>query len=281
MLAGGTGSSVADRGVRLLMTPACNLQCTFCHNEFQPAGSTRGRFALPLVRDVIQEAADGVDHVSLKFSGGEPLLLKDEVHRLAVALATVPAVRRVVLLSNLQVSVPAGYFESLVEHGLTDVRVNVPSLRAAKYSNRIGGRRSLAPPLARMEDLMRLGVRVEITCVLDEADPGHFLRVVERELEQARVMGVPATTMRFALSAYSGRDVDRWAWHLRQQGFTSTGHRKWMQGGAPTVIVTCCDDWDSEIPSAADWYVRPPGVRMTSLSPGRAHPVSRRDLVLD
>ena len=61
-------------GLRIALTPRCNLKCIYCHHE----GEVKPKREIPgeMVVSVARAAADlGVR--SLKFTGGEPLLRAD------------------------------------------------------------------------------------------------------------------------------------------------------------------------------------------------------------
>ena len=61
-------------GLRIALTPRCNLNCIYCHHEGE--AKPNGEIADEMVVSVACAAADlGVR--SLKFTGGEPLLRRD------------------------------------------------------------------------------------------------------------------------------------------------------------------------------------------------------------
>jgi GTP 3',8-cyclase len=117
-------------GLRIALTPRCNLKCIYCHHE----GEVGPREEIPdeMVVNVARAAAElGVR--SLKFTGGEPLLRKD----LADLISQMPQDLDISLTTN-------GVFladqaESLARAGLDRVNVSLDSLNPEKYCAITGG----------------------------------------------------------------------------------------------------------------------------------------------
>jgi cyclic pyranopterin phosphate synthase len=111
-------------GLRIALTPRCNLRCIYCHHE----GEVKPDKEMPaeMVVSVAWAAAElGV--LSLKFTGGEPLLRRD----LADLLSQIPQDLDISLTTN-------GVFlaeqaQSLAEAGLDRVNVSLDSLNPKIY----------------------------------------------------------------------------------------------------------------------------------------------------
>jgi cyclic pyranopterin phosphate synthase len=118
-------------GLRIALTPRCNLKCIYCHHE----GEVGPREEMPdeMVVNVARAAAElGVR--SLKFTGGEPLLRKD----LADLISQMPEDLDISLTTN-------GIFladqaESLARAGLDRVNVSLDSLNPENYCAITGGK---------------------------------------------------------------------------------------------------------------------------------------------
>jgi cyclic pyranopterin phosphate synthase len=111
-------------GLRIALTPRCNLRCIYCHHE----GEVKPEKEMPaeMVVSVARAAAElGVR--SLKFTGGEPLLRRD----LADLLSQMPQDLDISLTTN-------GVFlaeqaRNLAEAGLDRVNVSLDSLNPKTY----------------------------------------------------------------------------------------------------------------------------------------------------
>jgi cyclic pyranopterin phosphate synthase len=118
-------------GLRIALTPRCNLNCIYCHHEGE--ANPRGEISDEMVVSVARAAALlGVR--SLKFTGGEPLLRPG----LAKLIARMPQELDLSLTTN-------GIFleelaEPLARAGLDRVNVSLDSLRPEVYRAITGGR---------------------------------------------------------------------------------------------------------------------------------------------
>jgi cyclic pyranopterin phosphate synthase len=118
-------------GLRIALTPRCNLNCIYCHHE----GETKpnGEISDEMIVSVARAAALlGVR--SLKFTGGEPLLRSG----LAGLIAQMPQDLDISLTTNgIFLAEQAG---PLAEAGLDRVNVSLDSLRPETYRSITGGR---------------------------------------------------------------------------------------------------------------------------------------------
>jgi cyclic pyranopterin phosphate synthase len=118
-------------GLRIALTPRCNLKCIYCHHE----GEVMPKTEIPdeMVVNVARAAAElGVR--SLKFTGGEPLLR----HDLADLISKMPQDLDISLTTN-------GVFlaeqaHDLARAGLDRVNVSLDSLDREKYRAITGGK---------------------------------------------------------------------------------------------------------------------------------------------
>jgi len=119
-------------GLRIALTPRCNLNCIYCHHEGEANPS--GEISDEMVASVARAAAQlGVR--SLKFTGGEPLLRPG----LAKLIARMPQDLDLSLTTN-------GIFlaelaEPLAKAGLDRVNVSLDSLRPEVYQAITGCRK--------------------------------------------------------------------------------------------------------------------------------------------
>ena len=118
-------------GLRIALTPRCNLKCIYCHHEGEVA--PKNEIPDEMVVNVARAAAElGVR--SLKFTGGEPLLRKD----LADLISQMPQDLDISLTTN-------GVFlaeqaEALAKAGLDRVNISLDSLDSKNYCAITGGK---------------------------------------------------------------------------------------------------------------------------------------------
>ncbi|HDR73333.1 MAG TPA: radical SAM protein, partial [Methanoculleus sp.] len=62
--------------IRISLTPACNLRCTYCHAEGEVA--PKAQMSADDIAEILRVAA-GFGMTSVKFTGGEPTLRRDLV----------------------------------------------------------------------------------------------------------------------------------------------------------------------------------------------------------
>ncbi len=118
-------------GLRIALTPRCNLKCIYCHHE----GEVKPEREMPaeMVASVA-EAAASLGVRSLKFTGGEPLLRRD----LSDLISHMPPGLDLSLTTN-------GIFlaeqaHALAAAGLDRVNISLDSLQPGPYAAITGGR---------------------------------------------------------------------------------------------------------------------------------------------
>lgn len=112
-------------GLRIALTPRCNLKCIYCHHEgeVKPQREISGEMVVSVAR-----AAADLGVRSLKFTGGEPLLRSD----LADLVSRIPRGLDISLTTNGILL--AEQAMRLADAGLDRVNVSLDSLRPDVYS---------------------------------------------------------------------------------------------------------------------------------------------------
>lgn len=125
------------RNLRISVTPACNLNCIYCHREgiysFYHCikGSTNKRLLTPSEIKTIVEILVKYGVREVKLTGGEPLLRKD-ITEIISKIREIKEIEDVSLVTN-------GHFLGemaldLKKSGLDRVNVSLPALDPEKYS---------------------------------------------------------------------------------------------------------------------------------------------------
>jgi cyclic pyranopterin phosphate synthase len=118
-------------GIRIALTPHCNLRCIYCHHEGEllPGGEISGDMVVSIAK-----AAAELGMRSVKFTGGEPLLRKD----LDLIIARIPQSLDISITTNGILL--AEQAEALARAGLNRVNVSLDSLQPNRYCQITGGR---------------------------------------------------------------------------------------------------------------------------------------------
>lgn len=119
-------------GLRMALTPRCNLNCIYCHHEgdLVSQGEISAETAVAIAR-----AAAELGMRTLKLTGGEPLMRTD----LEDLIARMPEGLNISLTTNG--TLLAGRAIALAEAGLERVNVSLDSLKPEVYRNITGCRR--------------------------------------------------------------------------------------------------------------------------------------------
>jgi len=121
----------AVTGLRIALTPRCNLSCVYCHHEGE--AMPNGEISNEMVVSVAHAAA-ALGIRSLKFTGGEPLMRCG----LAALISQMPQDLDISLTTNgIFLAEQAG---PLAEAGLDRVNVSLDSLKPEIYRSITGGR---------------------------------------------------------------------------------------------------------------------------------------------
>jgi MoaA/NifB/PqqE/SkfB family radical SAM enzyme len=137
--------------ISLELTSKCNLKCPYCSNGILPRQAAEPYIAWTLLEKLVDECADGRHNLSRLHGTGEPLLWD----RLEEAIALIKARRageasfatNGTLLNERRIA-------SLLEAGMTTVRVSLDSLDEDIYAATRGGK--LAKTIANIRNLIRV-----------------------------------------------------------------------------------------------------------------------------
>ena len=118
-------------GIRIALTPRCNLKCIYCHHEGEllPGGEIPGDMVVSIAK-----AAAELGMRSVKLTGGEPLLRKD----LDLIIARIPQSLDISITTNGILL--AEQAEALARAGLNRVNVSLDSLQPNRYCQITRGR---------------------------------------------------------------------------------------------------------------------------------------------
>lgn len=111
-------------GIRIALTPSCNLRCIYCHHEGElfPGEQISAEMVVSIAR-----AAEELGIHSIKFTGGEPLLRKD----LEAIISQIPQSLNVSLTTNGILL--AEQARALARAGLDRVNISLDSLKPNVY----------------------------------------------------------------------------------------------------------------------------------------------------
>ena len=117
-------------GIRIALTPHCNLRCIYCHHEGEllPGGEIPREMVVSIAK-----AAAELGMRSVKLTGGEPLLRKD----LDLIIARIPQSLDISITTNGILL--AERAEALARAGLDRVNVSLDSLQPNRYCQITGG----------------------------------------------------------------------------------------------------------------------------------------------
>ncbi|MBU2523387.1 MAG: radical SAM protein [Nanoarchaeota archaeon] len=141
-------------GIRFIVTSACNYDCTYCHNEWEPKRGPISGLESALIKELIVSAKElGAKEVDI--TGGEPLLQIDRVE------AILNTAKELDIWTNLTTNgyLLDKYKDRLVQAGLREMHIHIPSLDSKKYSNLMKGNSDLArvlSPLPRLSGLIEV-----------------------------------------------------------------------------------------------------------------------------
>lgn len=134
--------------IRISLTPACNLNCIYCHSEGEE--SPRYRMSTEEIAEILKVAAE-FSIRSVKFTGGEPLLRSD----LLEIIRSVPPGMESSLTTNGVLL--AGMAADLKSAGLSRVNVSLDSLNRETY-RQITGHDRLPDVLAGIDAALDAGL---------------------------------------------------------------------------------------------------------------------------
>lgn len=173
--------------IKILVTNKCNYNCLFCHDEFQSREERDDRFdpekLCRVINDHIKQFE--VQPLTFKFSGGEPTKNWESLLQLIDLSHQFHAQKRI-LISNLS-RLKEVQMNLLVEMGINEIRVNIPSFVPDRYMLLTGGN-SLEGPLNSMQYFKKSGCVVRVNSVLtklekEEEVRSHLSEMIDRAKE--------------------------------------------------------------------------------------------------
>lgn len=268
--------------IRCLVNTSCNYRCTFCHNEFQP--ETHGHkidkdktFDKNNLQDCISFIEKNHSLDALKISGGEPLLMKDEVLKI-LELSNKFSFRKKILLSNLALA-DEPFLNILANYGLNEIRVNIPSFDKDKYSkitntnNKVLGKVLDNCMLAR-----RKGIRIRINIVISNYSQEYLLLFLVELSESLQEYEDSIDEVSIIFDAYLKYEKEVFTSLLeslpKKYKLVSHSFRKY-EGviGSKKLYFRKCIDWELNLTDADRDEIRivPPGISVSNFKKGRAY----------
>ena len=265
--------SKENKVLKLLMYDGCNLKCNFCHNEFQgnKSGERLRHFKFDKANLELFFSKYSINTV--KYSGGEPLLNFDELVNVLRFFSEEKNIKDNIILTNLAAGKTSN-LEMLVDYGITEFRVNIPSFDEQEYiyTTRID---SLEKVKKRCILLGKLNTKIRLQCVIDD-ETLQPTRFIGRYIKSALSLGV-STDISFLVSARCANHEKLYgnisiylSDKYQVKGFSNRA-TEYDLGGA-TINLTRCSEWtDQEEVEQSDLYITPPGVELNYHSIGRAY----------
>lgn len=168
-------------GLRIALTPRCNLKCVYCHHEGEakPEREIPGEMVVSVAR-----AATEMGVRSLKFTGGEPLLRAD----LADLISQMPRGLDVSLTTNGILL--AEQASRLADAGLGRVNVSLDSLCSETYSAVTGCREGdLERVLAGIDAAKAAGLEpIKLNVVVLKMNEAELPRLIEFSREKGLIL---------------------------------------------------------------------------------------------
>lgn len=263
--------------LKLLINTSCNLKCTFCHNEFQgnTIGTQKDKFKI-----YDEERLRGIftcflntksDEYNLKISGGEPLLMPSEVVKVLRIASEFPFNKKI-LISNLAQK-RTNVLRDIVELGIDEIRVNIPSFSKVEYMMIVGGGLStLDNVLSNCAYLSSLGVALRLNVVVvNEEDVAGFMTLYIEKVLQLNMF----KHITFIVNDRSEKKKlifnEMISILARMSGHSEVRRGRIYEIYYSTIIISAsmCSDWDET--EENDWYFRPPGDRFLNFVRGKAY----------
>ncbi|MGC5318154.1 radical SAM protein [Micromonospora arida] len=193
-----------SRKLRISLVSACNLACTFCHNEGQGSLTRLGLRESLRVEDYVRivDAATSAGISEVKLTGGEPLLYRDGQRGLVDLvheLNRLRADRHFGLSMTTNGLLLPKVASELKEAGLDRVTVSLHTLNRATFKKVIGPNSRSAPEAAvrGIEAAIAAGLTpVKVNAVLFH-NPSEVSNISELESIVALCRGIGVTQLRF------------------------------------------------------------------------------------
>jgi MoaA/NifB/PqqE/SkfB family radical SAM enzyme len=153
----------------------CNQKCVFCSNP--PNGRILSlEQAKEYVDDFVERGYQGII-----LTGGEPTLFEQLTELVAYANARNMPSR---IITNGQKTARLDYLKSLVDGGVTHLHLSIHSWRPEVHDYLTQTPGSLKKQILSLENAGKLGVTVDINCVINKHNAGHLHESVQWLIEK-------------------------------------------------------------------------------------------------
>lgn len=140
--------------LRISVTDACNLRCSYCMPEGEPKGCPCRQTMKPDEIVEIASAAAELGVKKLRITGGEPLVL-DGLPELVEKLAAIDGIEDISLTTNATLLAPLA--DRLYQAGIHRINISLDTLDPAKYTQMTRGGK-LSDALEGISAAMRAGM---------------------------------------------------------------------------------------------------------------------------
>lgn len=149
--------------LRISVTDACNLRCSYCMPEGEPKGCPCRQTMKPDEIVEIASAAAELGVKKLRITGGEPLVL-DGLPELVERLAAIDGIEDISLTTNATLLAPLA--DRLYQAGIHRINISLDTLDPAKYTQMTRGGK-LSDALGGIRAAMQVGMNpVKLNTVL-------------------------------------------------------------------------------------------------------------------
>lgn len=149
--------------LRISVTDACNLRCSYCMPEGEPKGCPCRQTMKPDEIVEIASAAAELGVKKLRITGGEPLVL-DRLPELVERLAAIDGIEDISLTTNATLLAPLA--DRLYQAGIHRINISLDTLDPAKYTQMTRGGK-LSDALEGIRAAMQVGMNpVKLNTVL-------------------------------------------------------------------------------------------------------------------
>jgi cyclic pyranopterin phosphate synthase len=171
-------------GLRMAITPRCNLRCIYCHHEGEKPHLEE--ISLQTAKRVMAVAAsEGIR--AFKITGGEPLLRSDlrEIVSSASALKPRPSIS---ITTNGQLL--SGHAAALSDSGLNRANISIPSVDPVRYRRITGGKiGGLSKAISGVDAAIEAGLHpVKLNMVVLSENQGEIPEMMELARQKGTVL---------------------------------------------------------------------------------------------
>ncbi len=259
--------------LKLLMYDGCNLKCNFCHNEFQgnKSGTKIKKFSFNEKR--LSELYYKYNINAVKYSGGEPMLNYKELLKILRFTSEKKNIKDNIILTNLTVGTNKE-LKMLVRNGMSEFRVNIPSLEKNIYTS-ITKRDTLNAAIERCLFLSELNIKIRLHYIITDSSV-QSIKSLEKYINDVASTGI-LCDISILISA---REEGQVVIHKTISSYLSSFYPKKRSSlrtveyfvGDLTIYLTRCSAWSQQDEiKESNIYVIPPGVELSNHTIGRAY----------